>query len=157
MKPVGCLIVALALMQLSCKSEEKDSPSASVSYISISCSSSTDCVSNASDGKTFYALLFANADCTSFDGTFDTNGGLVKGPVACSGGTCTGTENTGFTDFDYAAVSVPAAGTYSVFGFIDIDGDESPSDGEPGVCNDSVAWDGAQLAISFTGDLTVGP
>ena len=128
-------IASLGLM--SCGSDDESNAATTPTYAAVTCTA-TDCADNSANGKVFYYAIVTNSDtCAGI--TDSTTMSYVKGPVTCSGGSCIGTNTTSFlSTIDDTAVSVPAAGSsYSVFYFIDTDGDEGPSNGEPGNCQDS--------------------
>ncbi|MEQ1878805.1 MAG: hypothetical protein ABL958_19345 [Bdellovibrionia bacterium] len=75
--------------------------------------------------------------------------GYVKGTVSCSGGSCTGGSTEGFLDGSDAATATPAAGTYSIYRFIDTNGDTNPTSGEPFDCTDGNSWDGTSIDVTL--------
>ncbi|MCB9024681.1 MAG: hypothetical protein H6625_00050 [Bdellovibrionaceae bacterium] len=146
------LLLFAMISILGCSKGEESTPA--VTIATVTCTA-TDCADSSANAKIFYYAIITNSDtCSSFDN--NTTLAYVKGPMSCSAGTCTGAsvQSSFLNAGDDTAIATPAAGSKSVFYYIDTDGNESPDNGEPGNCEDGVTWNGTSSELTMNADLS---
>jgi len=150
MRFITALLLCLNVFLLGCTEEElTDEASSTVEdYLALTCLIPTDCADDSADGKFGQVHFFSHTNCAGFTGTGSKYLTIL---VLCTGGICAGVNSTNFLDAN-GSTTAPDQGSYSVYSYIDTNGNNTPDTGEPGECTDGVNWDGVKLSTSITTD-----